>query len=107
MLDYNCSSFYIRGKIVEQIETKTKFCKFCGQKITADAVVCIHCGRQVEELKSDKNDNIIINNSASSASTNSNTRKKKKYNLLLDLILIFFTCGLWFFWMLMRPKYEY
>lgn len=28
----------------------TKFCKFCGQKIVADAVVCTHCGRQVEEF---------------------------------------------------------
>ena len=96
---------------MEQIETKMKFCKFCGQKIVEDAVMCVHCGRQVEELRSDKPDNIIINNSSSasaaSSATNPNTRRKKKYNLLLDIILICFTCGLWFFWMLMRPKYEY
>ena len=28
-----------------------KFCKYCGNKIHFDAVVCTHCGRQVEELK--------------------------------------------------------
>ncbi|MGN0553333.1 MAG: NINE protein [Oscillospiraceae bacterium] len=33
------------------IEGKTKFCKFCGKKIPFDAVVCTHCGRQVEMLK--------------------------------------------------------
>lgn len=30
---------------------KTKFCKYCGSKIDFDAVVCIHCGKQVELLK--------------------------------------------------------
>ena len=29
----------------------TKFCKFCGEKIPMDAVVCVKCGRQVEELR--------------------------------------------------------
>lgn len=28
-----------------------KFCKYCGERIPADAVICTHCGRQVEELK--------------------------------------------------------
>ena len=27
-----------------------KFCKFCGEKIPADAVICIKCGRQVENM---------------------------------------------------------
>lgn len=30
---------------------RTKFCKYCGQKIPFDAVVCTHCGRQVELLQ--------------------------------------------------------
>ena len=29
----------------------TKYCKHCGQKILEEAVVCVHCGLQVEELK--------------------------------------------------------
>ncbi len=29
---------------------QTKFCKYCGEKIPVDAVICIKCGRQVEEI---------------------------------------------------------
>lgn len=35
----------------EVCEGKTKFCKYCGKKIPFDAVVCTHCGRQVELLQ--------------------------------------------------------
>lgn len=28
----------------------TKFCKYCGKKIAADAVACVHCGRQIENI---------------------------------------------------------
>ena len=41
------------------------------------------------------------------ASTVGSAPHKKKYNLFLDIILIIFTGGLWFLWMLVRPKYEY
>lgn len=30
---------------------KTKFCKYCGSRIDFDAVICVHCGKQVELLK--------------------------------------------------------
>lgn len=54
----------------QQPAEKTKFCKFCGNTIPEDAVLCTHCGRQVEELKkSSEQPNIIINN----ANTNTNT----------------------------------
>ena len=33
-----------------QVQKDTKFCKHCGGKIPADAVVCPLCGRQVEEM---------------------------------------------------------
>ncbi len=83
------------------------FCYNCGKEIDDKAVVCIHCGVATKNMNStDKN--IIINNKASSNNTNpTNTKRKKKYNLFLDIILIFCTGGLWLFWMLMRPKYEY
>lgn len=83
------------------------FCYNCGKEIDDKAVVCIHCGVETKNMKSSSDKNIVINNSASASSTNANTKKKKKYNLLLDIILIFMTCGIWFFWMLIRPKYEY
>lgn len=51
-----------------------KFCKYCGEKIASDAVICVKCGRQVESVGGkDANSPIIINNnnSASSASSSS------------------------------------
>lgn len=84
--------------------SKTKYCKHCGQIIDYDCVVCVKCGKQVEELKTDRN--IVINNS-SSASCITPQKKKKKYHLLLDLLMICFTGGLWIIWMIVRPKYEY
>ena len=83
----------------------TKYCKYCGKIIDFDCVVCPLCGKQVEELKYE-NRNIIVNNSASSVCT-SPQKKKKKYNLLLDILLVIFTGGLWFIWILVRPKFEY
>lgn len=44
-------------------EVRTKFCKYCGGKIHEDAVLCLHCGRQVEEVKKAEQPNIVINNS--------------------------------------------
>lgn len=55
-------------------ESSMKFCKFCGQKIAQDAVLCPHCGRQVEELKqSTANPSIVINNSNLNSNVNANT----------------------------------
>ncbi|MCD8381883.1 MAG: TM2 domain-containing protein [Clostridiales bacterium] len=55
---------------------KTVFCKHCGAKIPADAVICTACGRQVEELKKEQAEQpqIIINN------TNTNTNQNINAN---------------------------
>ena len=45
----------------------TKFCKHCGNRIAAAAVVCPQCGCQVEEIKSAETPQINITN------TNMNT----------------------------------
>ncbi len=99
---------------MEEAQLKTKFCKYCGQKIAEDAIICTHCGRQVEELKSNnKPDNIIINNSSSSSSSASasasassaNGLNRKRHSILFDLFMIFITGGLWIIWMIIRPKY--
>ena len=55
---------------MEDIQIKTKFCKFCGEKIPEDAVMCTHCGRQVEQLKGEQ-PQVVINN----ANTNTNMTK--------------------------------
>ncbi len=48
-----------------------KFCKHCGKEIHDNAVICTHCGCQVEELgkSAPVMPNIVINN----ANTNTNT----------------------------------
>lgn len=43
-------------------DEKTKFCKHCGERIPVDAVICTKCGRQVEEIKKNGNEQIVINN---------------------------------------------
>ncbi len=51
----------------------TKFCKHCGGKIHADAVLCTICGRQVEELHqaaAAQPQQIVINNSNNNVNTN-------------------------------------
>ena len=44
------------------MEESTKFCKFCGEKIAKDAVICTKCGRQVESVGNQGQ--IVINNVA-------------------------------------------
>ena len=57
----------------------TKFCKFCGQQISMDAVVCTHCGRQVETLQGGQTP-VIINNSANSSASASSVSTTPTYN---------------------------
>ncbi len=78
------------------MEEKTKFCKYCGEKIPEEAVICTKCGRQVEELKEKKDQNIIINNNnnanaAASASAAANGgRGGRPKNKWIALLLCFF-----------------
>lgn len=66
---------------------ETKFCKFCGEKIPFDAVVCTKCGRQVERIERSR-DKIIINNvSNSSAYVTRNGGKMVNKWLALGLCL--------------------
>ena len=55
------------------VTQETKFCKECGQKIAKKAVICPHCGCQVEDMKSnDSPAQIVINNSNQNANNNIN-----------------------------------
>lgn len=51
----------------------TKFCKHCGAKIPVEAIICTHCGCQVEEVKQAEQPTIVINNSNTNTNTNTNT----------------------------------
>ena len=48
----------------------TKFCKWCGESIDVDCVVCPKCGKQVEELKQSRQP-IVINNTNTNTSVSS------------------------------------
>ena len=50
------------------VQENMKFCKHCGAKIPSAAVICTHCGCQVEEIQKNEQPNIVINN----ANTNTN-----------------------------------
>ncbi len=72
---------------------ETKFCKECGQKIAKKAVICPHCGCQVENM----NDNagaaphIVINNSNQNQNQNSAPAASgNAKNKWLTLLLWFF-----------------
>lgn len=54
--------------------TPTKFCKHCGEKINEAAVICPHCGCQVETIQQTPaaQPNIVINNSNENVNTNVN-----------------------------------
>lgn len=77
---------------MEGTEVKTKFCKFCGEKIAEDAVMCTHCGRQVEQLKGEQ-PQVVINNANTNTNVNTNVngmgygRPKNKW---VALLLCFF-----------------
>ncbi|WP_253200658.1 TM2 domain-containing protein [Clostridium sp. CF012] len=88
---------------VEPSRMETKFCKFCGEKVAIDAVICIKCGRQIEEIKMGiqnapaQPQQIIINNSSNSSNSSVNNNniggvpmgrpKSKMMALLLCIFL--------------------
>lgn len=41
---------YANRNVFMPQQESMKYCKYCGQRIPSDAVVCTHCGRQVEIL---------------------------------------------------------
>lgn len=84
----------------ERTETpsgETKFCSHCGQKVLKAAVVCPHCGCQLEQLNSSvqqQQPQIIINNTNTNTNVNKNSSGGKVKNkwtaFLLCLLLGFF-----------------
>lgn len=70
-----------------------KYCKYCGSLILMDAVICTHCGRQVEELKNNSPQGIVINNTANS-NINQNPYGFKPKNKWVAFLLCLFL-GFW------------
>ena len=83
---------YIRLGGIFMEESKMKFCKYCAKKIAEDAVMCIHCGRQVEELKVAQQQ-VVINNTNTNSNVNTNInssmyRKEKNKWVALALCIL-------------------
>lgn len=71
-----------------QAAQPTKFCKECGEKISAKAVICPKCGCQVEDIAKE-NPQIVINNSNQNQNINTAETGKKK-SKWVALLLWFF-----------------
>lgn len=82
--------------VPETPAAESKFCQECGQKISKKAVVCPHCGCQVEDISKNQataTPQIVINNSNQNQNTNQfagmpGVKPKNKWVALL--LLIFF-----------------
>lgn len=74
---------------MEETDIKTKYCKFCGQKIHEDAVMCTYCGRQVEQLKSEQ-PQVIVNNTNTNTNANINGYGRRAKNKWVSLLLCIF-----------------
>ncbi len=69
----------------------TKFCKHCGKKIAAAAIVCPACGCQVEEMKGQNSaPNITITNTNTNTNTNTVSGGTYERNKYVALVLCFF-----------------
>lgn len=69
-----------------------KFCKYCGQSIDMECIICTKCGKQVEEIKTEW-PNVVINNSNSSANTNINANINGGFgNRAINKWVAFFLC---------------
>lgn len=74
---------------MEETQVKTKFCKFCGSKIPEDAIMCTHCGRQVEQLKGGQ-PQVLVNNTNTNVNRNINTGHGGAKNKWVALLLCIF-----------------
>ena len=85
-------------QVTTTVETKSKFCKHCGEKIDIECVICPKCGKQVEELKTNSGEQpkIEVNVSQNQSSVNTNTNTihagmlKTPKNKWVALALCFF-----------------
>lgn len=72
----------------DTVNTEQKFCKFCGERIDVECVVCPKCGKQVEELRHEiPQQNVIINNNNTNNSCENYSYRSKVTAIVLCLLL--------------------
>ncbi|UAL57252.1 zinc ribbon domain-containing protein [Edwardsiella tarda] len=90
-------------------DVQQTLCPYCDELVSSKAKKCKHCGeildqqlREIEQLKREKNQNIIVsNNNNNNNNNNSQGFSKKKFPWIAHLILTILTGGLWgFIWLL-------
>jgi len=67
------------------------FCKFCGNEIDEEVVVCPKCGKQVKELKVEKSNSASLDTSINFEGFGDSTQPKHKLTSIL-LCCIGFVC---------------
>ena len=72
------------------VQENMKFCKHCGAKIPSAAVICTHCGCQVEEIQKNEQPNIVINNANTNTNVNAATFGIKTRNKWVAFLLCLF-----------------
>lgn len=77
-----------------------KYCKFCGEIIDKECVICPKCGKQVEELKAAQ-PNVVIHNT----NTNVNKNQIRGYGRPKNKWVALFLC-VFFGWMGAHKFYE-
>ena len=65
----------------QQKDSNSKFCKHCGGIIPKEAVICIKCGCQVEEMKNAGQPQVVINNTNTNTNMNANVNNAIPNNL--------------------------
>ena len=78
---------------MESNNQQMKFCKHCGAKIPAQAVICTSCGGQVEEIKqAQQQPNIVINNENTNVNKNTNIVGGGRYGRERNKWVAFLLC---------------
>ena len=72
------------------VQENMKFCKHCGAKIPSAAVICTHCGCQVEEIQKNEQPNIVKNNANTNTKVNAAMFGIKTRNKWVAFLLCLF-----------------
>lgn len=68
----------------------TKYCKFCGKKIPEQAVICSHCGGQVENMEQQSQPTPAVENSTGTNEVRYSVYTRSTRNKWVALFLCFF-----------------
>lgn len=75
---------------VQKPQMEMKYCKYCGELIPVKAVICKHCGCQVEEIKKTEQPQVVINNTNTNTNTVKGSKGVKECNKWVALLLCIF-----------------